>query len=94
MNQGWVCPKCGVVYAPSVTECRCQCVPMERVDWSKYYPAPATMYQCPACATWTPAGLAHLCPARPYPNPDITCKCGAHGGSVCGMAEDEGRNTA
>ena len=50
MSTGWICPKCGKVYAPYVTECiACNgaSIPVEPnpkwwLDWYPYYRYPYT----------------------------------------------------
>jgi len=36
MNQGWECPACKTVYAPTVTKCECQ---VAKPDWTYRPPA-------------------------------------------------------
>lgn len=33
MKTGWVCPKCGAVYAPNVSACK-KCTPIQKEDRS------------------------------------------------------------
>ena len=42
MTTGWVCPKCGQVYAPWVQKCE-PCAPVPAVPWyPRVYPVPIT----------------------------------------------------
>lgn len=57
--RGWECPKCGAVYAPTVTECH-RCAPAQ-IDLRKVYPGAGTS-----------TGAITI---KPMPEPPYTVSC-------------------
>ncbi len=66
MNTGWVCPKCGRVYAPHVGACWC-CIPSAAglAGTSIYYGSTTLPSDCPHCWPCT-RGVSAICLGCPY----------------------------
>ena len=58
-NIGWQCPKCLVVYAPSVEKCECSVLP--KVSLSGFGTASVSGYSCDGYLSTSPNGICSRC---------------------------------
>ena len=68
---GWQCPKCLVVYAPSVEKCECSTLP--KVSYSGFgTTTTGTAYICTLFTSNSPNGICSKCGLPEWKHPSIT----------------------
>ena len=58
-NMGWQCPKCLVVYAPSVEKCECSILP--KVSYSGFGTTSLSGYSCNGFTSNSSNGICSKC---------------------------------
>ena len=70
-NMGWQCPKCLVVYAPSMEKCECSTLP--KVSYSGFGTATTgTGYICTLFTSNSPNGICSKCGQAEWKHYNLT----------------------
>ena len=87
-NTGWQCPKCLVVYAPSVEKCECGVIPvLTKVQFKATNPLSGTTITTNSGFGTTSTGTAYICTLFTSNSPNGIC-------SKCGQAEWKHHNVS
>ena len=70
-NMGWQCPKCLVVYAPSVEKCECSVLPKQYSGNSSFVNT-STAYICTLFTSNSPNGICSKCGQAEWKHYNLT----------------------